>query len=89
MLKAPTNIYIIARNAKLRIESAYVFERGVTKSHITTGNMFRLTVRQQNVNWIAGRMGDALSNEAIVRRRNVGAANSNMLRIHERARKVS
>ena len=45
-LKPPANVDIVSRYAKLRIESADGFERGLAKSHVATGNMFGLTVGQ-------------------------------------------
>src|SRR2546422_10822848 len=46
LLKSPAEIHIVARNAKLRIESPYGFQSGFAKSHITPRNMFGLAVGQ-------------------------------------------
>jgi hypothetical protein len=46
LLKAPADIHIVSRSAKLRVEPPHGLQSGFAKSHITPGNMFGLTVGQ-------------------------------------------
>ena len=49
LLQAPANIDVVPGPMKNRIETAHVRQGPAVKSHVTTGNMFRLAVRQHHV----------------------------------------
>src|SRR5581483_9538016 len=74
VLQPPAEVYIITGHAKLGIEPAHGLKRSFTKCHVAARNMFSLAVRKQNVDWPTGRIGNAICNQAIAGRGNVGSA---------------
>ncbi len=74
ILQSPTNIDVVARSAKTRIKPADRFQRLLAKGHVTSRQVFRLDVVDQNVDRTAGRVGHAVGDHAVVRRLEVRSA---------------
>src|SRR5438128_6055487 len=76
LLQTPTDIHVIAGHPELRIKAANRLQRRHPKSHIASRNMFCFTVGEQNMDRPARRVGHAISDQAITRRRNIWTANT-------------
>ena len=85
LLNAPAKIDVVASLMILGIETADAFERPAIPRHVTTGNMFRDRVREQNVARAPGRRGNASLDPMLRRRRNVRAAYPGVFAARERA----
>ena len=77
-LQTPADIHVIASHVELRVETADSFKRHFAEGHVATRDMFRFPIREQHVDGAAGRMGDAIGDHAIARRRNVRAAHASV-----------
>src|SRR5438477_2648507 len=85
LLDAPAKIHVVTGRMIFRIEATDAFERPAIPRHVTTWNVFRDRVGEQNVARPARRSGDARLHPVPRRRRNVRAANPGVFATQKRA----
>src|SRR5204862_4500001 len=74
ILDLPTDIDVVPGNAEPGVEAADRSERGGAKGHVASGDMFGLSVRDQDVVRPAGCLRHALGERRVAGRRKVGSA---------------
>ena len=79
LLQAPAKIHVVAGLAILDVEPADAFERPAIKRHVTTGDVFRHRIGEQNVARPAGRGRDTGLHPIFRRRRNVRPADAGVI----------
>lgn len=88
MLQSPAHIDVVTCNAELRIKPPYSLEGGLPKRHVTARNVLRLLVREQDVDWATGCVGNTLGDRAVASGGEVWPANSRVGRTHESGSKI-
>src|SRR5712691_6244081 len=89
LLQSPAHIDIVAGNTELRIKPPYGLEGSFPKRNVTDWNVFRLLVREQDVDWATGCVGNTIGDRAVASGGEVWPANSRVGRTHESGSKVS
>src|SRR6266568_3944356 len=74
LLQLPANVDVVAGDVELRVESANPLETFLTDGEVAAGHVFRLLIREQDVDRPAGCIGDRIDNRIIGWRRDVGTA---------------
>src|SRR5258708_5904395 len=76
LLESPAQINVVPCLAKYGIEPANLQQDPFEKSHVATGNVFSLAIRQHNVRRAARGNHDSRSDRRILRGKQVRAANT-------------
>jgi hypothetical protein len=87
-LQPPTNINVITRDTKLRVKSTDRLEDSFAERHIAAGNVLRLLVGKEDMDWAAGCIGHTISDRPVARRWDVWASHGCMRRIDEDSRNI-
>ena len=74
LLQSPADINIIPGRAELRIKTPNDLKGCLSERHVAARNVLSLLIRQQNVDGTAGSIGDTISDDAVVRERDIGAS---------------
>ena len=88
-LQPPANIDVITRDTKLRVKSADRLEGSFAERHIAAGNVLRLLIGKEDMDWAAGCIGHTISDRSVARRCDVWASHGCMGRMDEGCRKIS
>ena len=88
LLQPPAHIDVVTSNAELRIKPPYGLEGSLPKRHVTARNVLRLLVREQDMDWATGCVGNTLGYRAVASGGEVWPTNSRVGRTHESGRKV-
>src|SRR5215472_1678569 len=89
ILQPPTQIDVISRRTKTRVEAVDREKRLSTKCHVAAGNVLGDLVREQDMERITRRRCDAFSDEPVAGWRQIGPANANMCRGVKGCREIS
>src|SRR5215470_2001163 len=89
ILQSPTQIDVISRGAKTGVKAVDREERLFAVRHVTARNVLGDLVREQNVERITRRRGDAFSDEPVAGWRQIGTTDANMRRTVKGHRKIS
>src|SRR5215470_16796152 len=89
ILQSPTQIDVISRRVKTRVEAVDREKRLSTECHVAARNVLSNLVREQDMEWITRRRCDAFSDEAVTGWRQIGPADANMCRAVKGRRKIS
>ena len=84
-LQPPAEIHVVARLAILGIESAHAFKRRAVKRHVAAGNVLGHHIGEQHMARTAGRGGDGGMHPIHRRRRDIRAADSDIIAAEQRA----
>src|SRR5262245_42937038 len=87
-LQSPTHVNIVARGAVARVEAIDRCERCTLEGHVAPGDVLGLGIADQYMDWSARGAGNAVCNESIARGRDVRAADTDVVRGHERVGNV-
>src|SRR2546428_1011926 len=88
LLQPPTHVHVVAGRAKLRIEPPDRLEGLLAKRHVASGDVFGLTIAEQDMNRSARGTRDAFGCTPVTRGRDVRAAHANMCRAQKSVREI-
>src|SRR6187455_286396 len=88
LLQAPAEIDVVARLAIIDVEAADGLEGPAIKGHVTTRDVLRHGVGEEDVAGAAWRRGHTGLNPVFGRRRNVWTAHPRVVAAHERPDKI-
>src|SRR5262249_46047337 len=80
-LQPPADVDVISGNAKTGIEASDLQELVASIGHVAAGDVLGEAVREQNVNGTARGVRDAVSDDAVAGRRDVGPPDAGMLSV--------
>src|SRR5262249_5977419 len=89
ILQSPTQIHVISRGAKTGVEAVDREERLFTVHHVAARNVLGNLIREQDVERITRRRGDAFGDEPVAGWRQIGTTDANVHRAVKGHRKIS
>src|SRR5260370_41964494 len=84
LLQAPTQVYIVARDAELRIESADCLNCQPSEGHVAPRYVLRNLIRKQDVYRPPRCVRHAIGNSSVTARGNIGTADPRVSRPQKR-----
>ena len=88
LLQPPTNVHVVAGRAKLRIEPPDRLEGLLAERHVAAGDVFSLTIAEQDMNRSARGARDAFRRTPVTRGRDVRSTHANMCRAQKSVREI-